>query len=134
MSGNDTITNGSSLVVPNLVTAAGTPNPAAITNGTPFLTQLQNDLSAELDDLLAQVGDSASITTALNNQILARFAAAFGAAGIGSSSTSFAIFWLDPVSICARDAPARAAGHLQRSEKRGGGHRQPDLRFRRRQR
>jgi hypothetical protein len=90
------IQEGSSLVVPGLVTPAGTPNPDLITTGTPFLTQLQNDLSALLDAQLKLHGDDPQITAEINNEILARFAAAFGGQG---APLSIAILWLDPVSL-----------------------------------
>ncbi len=94
-----TIEDGSSLVVPNLVAAPGTTADAgAITNGTPFLTQLQNDLGALLNNLLSAHGDDPTITAQLNNEILARFAPAATATS-GTAAPTFVVFWLDPVSI-----------------------------------
>jgi hypothetical protein len=92
---NGSLTGGANLIAANLVTPAGTPNPDAIAGGTPFLTQLQNDLSALLDSQLQQTGDNPAITTAINNEILARFGAAFAS----SQNVSYAIIWLDPVSL-----------------------------------
>jgi hypothetical protein len=80
-----------------LVTAAGTPNPEAITNGTPFLTQLQNDLGALVDALVRAKGDDPAITAAINNQILARFVPGYDPNA--KNAQTFAIFWLDPVAI-----------------------------------
>jgi hypothetical protein len=91
------VTNGSKIVVPTLVTAAGTPNPEAITNGTPFLTQLQNDLGALVDALVRSNGDDPAITAAINNQILARFVPGYDPNA--KNAHTFAIFWLDPVAI-----------------------------------
>jgi hypothetical protein len=92
------IANGGSFVATNLVTASTSPgDPDAIANGTPFLTQLQNDLGALLDAALNAKGDDPAITAALNAQIQARFASAFSSAD--SAGLSFVIFWLDPVSI-----------------------------------
>jgi hypothetical protein len=98
---NGIIVNGGDLVLTDLVTPAGTPaDPRSIAQGTPFLTQLQGDLGALLDDLLTHKGDDPSITAALNSQILARFAPAIEAAGGGSSyPTSYLIVWFDPVSL-----------------------------------
>lgn len=94
------IQNGSSFVVPGLVSASGTPgDPRSIAKGTAFLTQLQGDLSSLLDVLLAARGDDPSLTDTLNNQILARFAPALAAAGNGSQTLTFSIIWFDPVSI-----------------------------------
>ena len=104
---NGVVRTGSSFVAQNLVTQAGTPNPDSIAIGTPFLTQLQNDLSALLDAQLVEKGDDPSITAAVNNEILARFAAEFAATGSGAAGSplgSIAIIWLDPVSL-ALQAP-----------------------------
>ena len=78
---NGIIVNGGDFVVRNLVNPAATPaNPGSIAQGTPFLTQLQGDLGAMLDNLLTQKGDDPTITAALDSQILARFAPSIAAA------------------------------------------------------
>lgn len=68
----------------------------AFSAGTPFLTQLHNDLGAELDTLLNALGDDPSITPAITNQVLARFLPAYRAL---EGNVSLFIIWFDPVSI-----------------------------------
>jgi hypothetical protein len=94
------VVNGARLFEPGLVTA-----PVASTAGTSavvasvFLTQLQADLDALLNEgLRAADGDSA-ITAAIDNEILARYLPLYLSAGSGSAPPSFTIIWLDPVSI-----------------------------------
>ena len=110
---NGAITNGSDLVLTNLVTPAGTPaDPQLIAHGTPFLTQLQGDLGALLDDLLTQKGDDPTITAAVNSQILARFAPAIAAAAGGSQiPASYLIVWFDPVSLDLQSAQGQAVSY-----------------------
>jgi hypothetical protein len=99
--------------VTDLVTPAGTPaDPRSIEQGTPFLTQLQGDLGALLDDLLTQKGDDPTITAALNSQILARFAPAIAAAAGGSAiPTSYLIVWFDPVSLDLQSAQGKGVSY-----------------------
>ena len=97
------VVNGASLTEPGLVTApvAAAAQKSAVV-ASPFLTQLQADLAAVLDQgLRAGVGDSA-ITTAMNDEILARYLPLYSSPGPGSTQQtppSFAIMWLDPVSF-----------------------------------
>ena len=100
-----TIVNGANLYEPGLVgTSVGPParTPTSPVAASPFLTQLQADLAAVLDQgLTAALGDSA-ITAAVNDEILARYLPLYEAAATGSSKQaplSFTIIWLDPVSI-----------------------------------
>ena len=93
------VVNGARLSEPGLVTApvAAAAQKSAVVP-SPFLTQLQGDLAAVLDQgLRAAVGDSA-ITTAINDVILARYAPLYAQSG-QQTLPSFAIIWLDPVSI-----------------------------------
>jgi hypothetical protein len=90
---NGMVHNGSDFIVPNLVTAAGSPDPAAISNGTAFLTQLQNDLSAILNSGLQQGLSDAVITSEINAEIASRFAAGLPAGLL------VGVIWLDPVSL-----------------------------------
>ncbi len=95
------IIDGSRFDVTNLVTPPSSLDLNAITAGTSFLTQLQNDLGAVLDAQLLQVGDAPSITTLLTDVIQSRLEAGNGSNG---SLTSFLIIWLDPVSIDLADS------------------------------
>jgi hypothetical protein len=88
--------NGSDFIVPNLVTAAGTPDPTAISDGTAFLTQLQNDLSALLNAGLKAGLSDAVITAKINAEIFARFSAMFAG---GTPTVDIGVIWLDPVSL-----------------------------------
>jgi hypothetical protein len=91
------VVNGARLVEPELVKppVASAAQTSAVV-ASPFLTQLEGDLAAILDQgLRAAAGDSA-ITAAVNNEILARYAPLYSAT---QTPPSFAIIWLDPVSI-----------------------------------
>jgi len=108
------ITNGSHFLVDNLVTAGTGPNPEAIANGTPFLTQLQNDLSALLDSQLEQQGDAPTITGVLNQEILARFTAALittSTASMGHWTVPIGVIWLDPVSLGVKSPQGQQASY-----------------------
>ena len=97
------VVNGARLDEPGLVTApvAAAAQKSAVVP-SPFLNQLQGDLGAVLDQgLRAAVGDSA-ITTAVNDEILARYLPLYPLTGpVSTQQTppSFTIIWLDPVSI-----------------------------------
>ncbi len=81
-------------------------------NGTPFLTQLHNDLGFTLDALLNKNGDNPGITGALNNQVLAKCLPTIQAEG--SPPVNYLIIWLDPVSIDLADPGGnRAVFNLQ---------------------
>ncbi len=99
------VVNGASLYEPGLVQAPvgpTVPTPRSGVVASPFLTQLVGDLTAVLDQgLQAALGDSA-ITAAVNDEILARYLPLYASPGSGSTKQtlpSFAIIWLDPVSI-----------------------------------
>jgi hypothetical protein len=96
-----TISQGIQLSAPGLIGQSGAPgNLSQFVQGTPFLTQLENDLSALLDQELTQKGDDPGITATLNEEIRARFAALYaGSASPGGTLPSFLISWFDPVSI-----------------------------------
>ena len=66
-------------------------------DGTRFLTQLHNDLSVILDDLLATLGDDPSITDEIAEQIVRRFEPALGP--VGARRANMLIIFLDPVEI-----------------------------------
>ncbi len=103
---NGQVVEGSRLDAANLVAPAGQPQVGAISAGTPFLTQLQNDLGALLDAQLVQLGDDPILTTDLTNLILDRLGVVPG--------TTFFVIWLDPVSIDLADARgARTTYNLQ---------------------
>ena len=87
-----------------LVTA--TVQPGSLTQlsaGTPFLTQMHDDLGATLDALLSAEGDSATIPASLTAELLNSFVPGWAANG---GTTPFLILWLDPVSIALADPNA----------------------------
>ncbi len=95
----NTIANGAVLVEANLVTPmAPSTDFGVLAQGTPFLMQLQNDLSALVDALRAAGASPALITDALNRQIQARFAPTIAALAT-SFPMAFTILWFDPVSF-----------------------------------
>lgn len=92
------IIEGAIVEVQDLVQPAGTLGSfEAFENGTSFLTQLQNDLSFLLDNLLTEFGDADEITPTILNQITARFRVAIG--DLTERLTSMLIVFLDPVSL-----------------------------------
>src|SRR5262249_45716946 len=76
--------------------------------GTPFLSQLHDDLGALLDANLTAQGDDPSITAQLIDQVLSRFSPALGAAG--ARPVQVVALWLDPVSL---DTVDPAVDHLK---------------------
>ncbi len=85
--------------------AAGAPGSfQAFSNGTPFLSQLQSDLSAQLNQLLASQTNDATITSTMIQQIVSRFAPALGPAG---QRTSYLVLWLDPVDLDLADSQGK---------------------------
>jgi hypothetical protein len=64
--------------------------------GTPFLTQLHDDLGAVLDAELNHRGDDPSISTTISDQIVDRFNPALGPAV--QRPVAMLVIWLDPVS------------------------------------
>ena len=74
---------------------------SAFRSGTPFLSQLQSDLSALLDAFLTQTGDRSTITQTLLDQIVRRVAPSFSTAN--SAGAGLVIIFLDPVSIDLAD-------------------------------
>lgn len=92
------IVEGSVLEVQGLVQASGIPGSfESFEEGTSFLTQLQNDLSFLLDNLLTEFGDAEAITPAILKQITDRFRVAIGS--LRQRLTSMLIVFLDPVSL-----------------------------------
>jgi hypothetical protein len=92
------IVDGAAIEVQGLVLPAGAlGNFQAFENGTAFLTQLQNDLSFLLDNLLTEFGDAPEITQTILNQITDRFRVAIGE--LTERLTSMLIIFLDPVSL-----------------------------------
>jgi hypothetical protein len=65
--------------------------------GTPFLTQLHDDLGALLDARLTALGDDPGITGAIDRQILDRFNPALGAPA--ERPVGVLVLWLDPVPV-----------------------------------
>jgi hypothetical protein len=92
------VTEGAQPSVANLVQAAGTLGSLNVFhNGTAFLTHLHDDLGSLLDSQLTQLGDAASITTALQKLLEDRLGPSLGAAG--QRPTKVLALWLDPVSL-----------------------------------
>lgn len=96
------VIEGDAVQAVDLVLAAGAVGDFSVfETGTRFLTQLQNDLSARLDELLAALGDHESITGELADQVIRRFDPALGPAGARRASMLVVI--LDPVDILLAD-------------------------------
>ncbi len=119
------IQNGAKLVVANLVPASGgAGNLATISQGTSFLTQLQNDMSALLNELITNNGDDPAITADLNNQILSRFGPLFNTTFAGPvapgttappAPPSYTIIWFDPVSLDLQSSQGQAVSYSMSS-------------------
>lgn len=91
---------GARVFAKDLVAPAGaSTDVSTIAQGSAFLTQLQSDLSALLNELIKRNGDDPTITATLNNQILSRLAPLFATLPGGAKSPTFTIMWFDPVSI-----------------------------------
>jgi hypothetical protein len=91
------VSEGSQPLAGNLVLAAGTLGSFDVWhNGTPFLSQLHDDLGALLDAQLTASGDASGITASLLQQIKDRVAPALGAPG--QRPTGVLVLVLDPVS------------------------------------
>jgi hypothetical protein len=99
-----TVTEGSRPTVTDLVLPSGLLGDLSVwQTGTPFLTQLHDDLAALLDAALTTQGDALSISDALDNQILDRFNPALGAPG--ERPLGVLVIWLDPV-VADLEGPA----------------------------
>jgi hypothetical protein len=92
------VANGAQLTEPGLVAGpvASTGQASAVAASL-FLTQLQADLAAVLKEGLQAAVDDSAITTAVNDDILARYLPLYMATE--RSFPSLTIIWLDPVSI-----------------------------------
>jgi hypothetical protein len=93
--------NGVQFYAPNLVAApVGPISTGSAVNASLFLTTLQGDLDALIDQGLKASLSDATITAELNKEILSQFAPLYGSNGSSKGSApSFAIIWFDPVSI-----------------------------------
>jgi hypothetical protein len=90
----------------DLVFAAGALGDLGIfQTGTPFLTQLHDDLGALLDAQLSRLGDSPTIPGTIDTQIVDRFDPALGPAG--QRPVAVLVIWLDVVSPNVVDAQGR---------------------------
>jgi hypothetical protein len=106
------VTEGVSRPAPGLVQAAGALGDfAAWKAGTPFLSQLHDDLGALLDAQLTSSGDAAGITGQLLAQVQARLGPAAGA--VGQRPTGVVVLWLDPVSLGVTDPSGMHADYNQ---------------------
>jgi len=96
------VVEGVRSVQPALVTPVGALGDFNVFQaGTPFLTQLHDDLGAFLDASLARLSDDPSIPVAVDNEILGRFVPGLGAPG--QRPTAVLVIWLDPVSFDLAD-------------------------------
>jgi hypothetical protein len=92
------VTEGSQLTATDLVFAGGPLGDlGAFQAGTPFLTQLHDDLGALLNAGLTQLGDDPTISKTLDAQVLDRFASALGPAA--ARPVAVLVIWLDPPTI-----------------------------------
>ncbi|HKB40001.1 MAG TPA: hypothetical protein VKD72_26430, partial [Gemmataceae bacterium] len=91
------VTEGARVTAQNLVFAAGALGDFGIfQTGTPFLTQLHDDLGALLDAELSRLGDNPLIPGTIDDQIQDRFDPALGP--VGQRPVAVLVIWLDPVS------------------------------------
>jgi hypothetical protein len=89
---------GSLVAASGLVLAAGALGDLAVwQTGTPFLTQLHDDLGALLDAELTALGDDPAIPATIDGQIVDRFDPALGPPA--TRPVSVLVIWLDPVPI-----------------------------------
>jgi hypothetical protein len=99
------VVNGADLIEKRLVGAPVGPPAQTSTSAVSaslFLTQLQGDLAALLDQGLEASNADSAITAALNAEILAQYLPLYplsGSASTKQTTPSFTIIWLDPVSI-----------------------------------
>jgi hypothetical protein len=86
-------------IVADVPAAGGSANLQAFAGGTPFLTQLHDDLGTLLDAALNASGDQPDITDALLQQLITRLQPAETAA----SGIPFLVLFLDPVQFDLAD-------------------------------
>jgi hypothetical protein len=92
------VSEGSRPTATDLVFAEGALGDlGAFQAGTPFLTQLHDDLGALLDAGLTERGDDPTIPDTLDAQILDRFTSALGPAAV--RPVAVLVIWLDPPTI-----------------------------------
>ncbi len=95
---NGAISAGDIQTVPDLVSASLPLGDLAVwQTGTPFLTQLHDDLGALLEAQLTALGDAPTISPAINSQIVARFNPALGAPD--KRPIAVLVIWVDPVPV-----------------------------------
>ncbi len=95
---NGVVTEGDDRTVADLVSVSeALGNLAVWQTGTPFLTQLHDDLGALLDAQLTALGDAKTISAAIDSQIVARFDPALGAPD--ERPVAVLVIWLDPVPV-----------------------------------
>jgi hypothetical protein len=106
------VTEGVTRVATGLVQTAGLLGDFGVWKaGTPFLSQLHDDLGALLDAQLTSSGDAAGITGQLLAQVQARLGPAAGA--VGQRPTGVVVLWLDPVSLDVTDPSGMHADYNQ---------------------
>ena len=100
--GGGQITEGARVEAVDLVLQTGRLGDlSAFETGTPFLSQLRDDLSALLDAVLSDVGDDPSVTGVLLDQILDRLAPSLGE--LGQRAAEMLVIFLDPPSFSLVD-------------------------------
>jgi len=110
---NGQIEEGARVEAVDLVLQAGQLGDlSAFETGTPFLTQLHNDLGALLDAILSKIGDDPSVTDSILDQIMARLDPSLGE--FGQRPAEMLVIFLDPVTFSLWDpAGNRAIRDLQ---------------------
>src|SRR5262249_15248660 len=100
------LTVGPTLDEKNLVQPTGPVGDLnSIVNGTPFMTQTQNKLSAYLDWKLNKVGDSPEVTKGMGEVLQTSFSPVVG------TGMTFSVIVLDPVSFNLADPKGNATGY-----------------------
>jgi hypothetical protein len=95
-----TLAGGTTVEAHDLVLAAGAlGNFNALKQGSPFLAQLHDDLSAILDSVLSDRGDDPQLSAQINGEIRDRIAAALAQVAI----PGLLVVWLDPGSFDLTD-------------------------------
>jgi hypothetical protein len=91
------LSGGAAITADNLVIPAGPLGSfSAFDAGTPFLSQLHDDLAAILDGELTEQGDAPDLSQRINDHIRERMAAALGQL---AAPPSLLVVWLDPGSF-----------------------------------
>jgi hypothetical protein len=103
------LAGGAIITADNLVLPAGPLGSfSAFDAGTPFLSQLHDDLAAILDSALTEQGDDPGISQRINDHIRERMAAALGQL---ATPPSLLVVWLDPGSFVITEPAGGGASY-----------------------